>query len=120
MSRDDGFDIADVDTGLFDDPKVRRLWRTVGDPVAMSGCIALYMATLLASWRHGERLAVSEAVPVWMRVAPEHVAALRHAGLLDRRDKLPARSWEGWYGPAYARREARREAGRMGGRASGV
>ena len=119
MSRDDGFEIADVSTALLDDPKVRDLWRQLGDECRMTHAITLYVATILASWRDGCRVPVADAVPVWLAPDGELVAALVRARLLDRHGKLPPRSWNGWFGPAYARREARRAAGRIGGMASG-
>jgi hypothetical protein len=116
MSRDDGFDVADVNTGHLDDPKVRSLWRALGpDQDAMSRALLLHFATILASWRQGCRVPVDEAVPVWLDPDAALVDALRAAGLLDRSGKLPARSWKGWFSPAWERREVRRESGRLGG-----
>ncbi len=119
MSRDDGFTVADVATGLLDDPKVKALWRDLRDQGRMGHALALHMATLLASWRQGSRVRVDEAAPVWMECDAELVAALVKVRLLDRQGRLPVRSWDGWFGPANSRREARREAGRTGGMASG-
>lgn len=119
MSRDDGFDVADVATGHLDDPKVKKLWRLLGDQEPMSHALTLHMATLLASWRHGCRVTVTEAAPVWLDPTPALVEALVEAELLDRSGRIPARSWRGWFGPAHARKKARQEAGRVGGIASG-
>ena len=117
MSRDDGFDVADMATGHLDDPKVKALWRELApDQNRMSRALMLHFATLLASWRQGCRVTVDEAVPVWLEPDAELVAALVSTKMLDR---IPARSWKGWFGPAWDRREARREAGRRGGIASG-
>ncbi len=109
MSRDDGFEIADVATGLFDDPKVRNLWRALGDQDRMSRALALYLATLLASWRQGCRVTIAEAVPLWLVPDPELVAALKDARLLDRSGRIPASSWRGWFDPAAARRQVLRD-----------
>jgi hypothetical protein len=109
MSRDDGFPIADMDTGYLDDPKVRNLWRILGDQGRMTHALALHMATLLASWGSGSRVTVAEAAPLWLTPDPELVAALATARLLDGSGRLPARSWKAWHDPASARREAARE-----------
>ena len=120
MSRDDGFDVADVATGHLDDPKVKALWRALApDQDRMSRALMLHVATLLASWRQGCRVSVTEAVPVWLDPDAELVAALVDARLLDKSGRIPPRSWKGWFGPAWERREARRESGRKGGQASG-
>lgn len=116
MSRDDGFAIADVATGHFDDPKVRKLWRLLGDPDAMTRALVVHFAVLLGSWGEGRRVTVDEAVPVWLTVSDETLAALRSAGLIDRQGRLPRRSWDSWYGPAARRREAARAAGAEGNR----
>ena len=117
MSREDGFDVADVATGHLDDPKVKALWRAVApDQDRMSRALTLHLSVLLASWRQGQRVTVAEAVPVWLDPDAELVATLQAVGLLDRTGKLPARSWKGWFGPAWDRREKRRAAGALGGR----
>lgn len=105
MSRDDGFDVADVATGLYDDPKVKALWRALGDRGRMGHALTLHMATVLASWRHGCRVTVQEAVPVWLEPDVELVTALQSARLLDKAGKLPIRSWKGWFEPASERRD---------------
>ena len=120
MSRDDGFDVADMNTGHLDDPKVKALWRALApDQAAMSRALLLHLATLLASWRQGSRVTVDEAVPVWLAPDGELVAALQSVRVLDKSRRVPTHSWTGWFGPAWNRREARREAGRKGGQASG-
>lgn len=119
MSREDGFDVADVATGHLDDPKVKALWRALApDQDRMSRALMLHVATLLASWRQGSRVTVTEAVPVWLDPDAELVAALVAARLLDKSGRIPPRSWKGWFGPAWDRREVRRESGRRGGQAS--
>jgi hypothetical protein len=118
MSRDDGFAVADVDSSYFDDAKMRDLWNALGNPDRMARAICLHESTVLASWRAGCRVTVAQAVPLWLAVDPELVDALRKAKLLDRAGKVPAASWDDWFGAAYSRREARRESGRIGGIAS--
>jgi hypothetical protein len=109
VSRDDGFDVADVATGLYDDPKVKALWRAIGDQGRVSHALALHMVTLLASWRQGNRVTVQEAVPVWLEPDAELIAALQAVRLLDKTGRLPVRSWKGWYHPAAERRDVLRE-----------
>jgi len=109
VSRDDGFDVADVATGLLDDPKVKALWRALDDQGLVCRALALHMATLLASWRHGCRVTVLEAVPVWLLPDAELIAALQAVRLLDKSGRLPVRSWKGWYHPAAERRDVLRE-----------
>lgn len=110
MSRDDGFAIADVSTGMLDDPKVKALWRELGpDEGRMSHAIALYTATLLASWHHGARVTVEEAAPVWLTVDADLVGALVHVHLLDRTRRLKVSSWKHWFDPVASRRDAARE-----------
>ena len=115
MSRDDGFPIADVDVRLLDDGKVRLLWRRLQDPVLMCQAMTIYLAALLASWGAGERVAVTEAAPIWLEPATAVLDALAAVGLLDAEECIPDRVWQGWYGPAHERREAKRAGGRVGG-----
>jgi hypothetical protein len=112
MSRDDGFARADVDTAYLDDAKWRRVWRTLKDEGRMSRAVLLHLSTMLASWRHGERVCVIDAAPTWLDIDPELVAVLADADLLDPEGCIPAPSFDGWYGPAAARKAAATEAGR--------
>ena len=105
MSRDDGFDVADVATGLYDDPKVKALWHELCDQGRMGHALTLYMATVLASWRHGCRVTLDTAAPVWMEPDSSLVAALQAVKLLDKTRKVPIRAWNGWFGVAESRRE---------------
>ena len=115
MSRDDGFAVADMDSGYFDDAKMRDLWQRLRDPDRMARAVCLHSATLLASWRQGERISVDRAIPLWLPADADLVAALKVAHLLDRFGKIPADSWQTWFGTAYNRRETRRVSGRAGG-----
>jgi hypothetical protein len=116
VSRYDGFAVADVSTALFTDAKVRRLWRLVApDSDAMCQAMVVYLPVVTSSWEAGERVDVDGSLPPWLSPGPEIVEALRKVKLLDGRRKIPLNAWEGWYGPAHARREERREAGRRGG-----
>jgi hypothetical protein len=116
MSRDDGFAIADTDTGMLADPKVVALARRLRDPIRTGAAIALYDAVRLASWKAGRRLTLDESLPGWwLDPVDELAAALVAVKLLDDELRLPEHAWEGWFGPARARRDERREAGRRGG-----
>ena len=115
MTRADGFMTADVDTGLLDDAKNRVLWRRLQDPALMCQAVTIHLATLLASWGAGERATVDESVPVWLDPAPAVLEALVAVGLLTTDHRLPEHAWDGWFGPAWTRREERRESGRKGG-----
>ena len=115
MSRDDGFNIADVSTSQLDDPKFRALWRRLKDQPAMCEAIASYHAIILESWANGDRVTADEAVPVWLTPSLDVLAAMVAVGLLDAEHRIPEHAWESWYRPAYKRREERRESGRKGG-----
>jgi hypothetical protein len=119
MSRDDGFPIADIDTGYFDDAKLKDLWQLLRDPARMALAVVLHKATVLASWRQGCRVTVAQACPLWMTVDADIQEALVTVKLLDRAGRLPFASWNEWFLPAQNRRKIRREAGRLGGLASG-
>lgn len=119
MSRDDGFPVADMDSAYFDDAKMRDLWQRLHDADRMARAVILHAATLLGSWRQGERITVAQATPLWMGADAELVADLKAVKLLDRAGKIPTSGWNQWFGTAYKRREARREIGRAGGLASG-
>lgn len=119
MSRDDGFPVADIDSAYFDDPKMRDLWQRIQDADQMARAVVIHAATLLGSWRQGERITARQAVPLWMAADEEIVAHLQAVKLLDKAAKVPATGWGQWFGTAYKRREARREIGRAGGLASG-
>ena len=118
MSRDDGFPIADVDTGLLGDPKVRRLVRTSKDRQDAATTLLLYVSLILESWEHGERVTFDDGAPLWWigEDDADRLAALQRVGLLDQDGMIPERSWESWYGPARDRREVARIAGREGNR----
>lgn len=119
MSRDDGFPVADVDSAYFDDAKMRELWQRVHDTDRMARAVTLHAATLLSSWRHGERVAVSQAAPLWIAADEQTIDDLKAVRMLDRAGKIPVGPWTRWFGAAHQRREARRASGRSGGLASG-
>ncbi|MGD0247805.1 MAG: hypothetical protein ABSB75_02015 [Candidatus Limnocylindrales bacterium] len=119
MSRDDGFSIADTDTGMLSDPKILTLARQLRDPIRTGAAIALYDAVRLASWKAGRRLTLEETVPGWwLDPFDELAAALVSAGLIDDEHRIPAHAWESWYGPARDRRQRLRDLGSKGGKAA--
>lgn len=116
MSRDDGFAIADIDTGYFTDDKVNRLWRRLQDVSKMCEALAIHQAVVLGSWASGRRRTVVETVPLWLVPDVDLVGHLMAVGLLDRSQRVPAKSWASHFGPASARRDLRRQAGAKGGK----
>jgi len=98
-----------MDTAYLADPKIRNLWRALGDENRMARAVLLHEATLLESWRSGVRVTVAESVPLWLAPDPELVAALQKAHLLDAAGRIPVRSWKCWHDPAAARRQVLRE-----------
>lgn len=104
-----------MDSSYLDDPKMRELWQRLKEPEMMARAVVLHAATVLASWRQGERVSVTQAAPLWLIVEPELIAELRAVRLIDKAGKIPAASWAEWFGPAFNRRETRRESGRAGG-----
>jgi hypothetical protein len=119
VSRDDGFPVADVDSAYFDDAKMRDLWQRLHDSDRMARAVVLHAATLLGSWRQGERITVGQASPLWMIQDDDLVSDLKAVRMLDKTGRIPLGSWNKWFGVAFKRREVRRETGRAGGLASG-
>jgi hypothetical protein len=118
MTRGEGFDIADTDTGMLADKKVLALARWLRDATKTGAAIALYDAVRLASWKDGSRLTLEETVPGWWLEPFEELAdALVGAELLDAERRIPAHAWDGWFGPAARRRQRYRELGAKGGAA---
>ena len=116
MSRDDGFAVADTDTGLMADPKVLALARRVRDTTRTLAAVALWDAVRLASWKAGRRLTLDETLPGWVLDPVDDLADhLVAVGLLDAERRVPEHSWEGWFGPARDRRDRFRVLGARGG-----
>jgi hypothetical protein len=110
--------VADTDTGLHHDPKVRKLWRIVRDDALMNQAMCLLEGIRLASWGQGERVTGEDAAPFWIADIGPATEALIAAGLLDSDGLIPAKSWTSWFGPALERRVERAQAGARGGRKS--
>lgn len=106
MSRDAGFTRADVDTGLFADPKVVRLARHVRDPQRVAAATCLYVGLVLASWKAGERVTLEESAPAWfLEPVDELQTVLLAADLVDTDGRIPVHAWSSWYEPARERRQ---------------
>jgi hypothetical protein len=73
-----------------------------------------YTAVLCESWKAGRRVTIEDAWPSILPYDAAIVAALRAVTFIDRRGMIATHSWDGWFGPAYRRREAARAAGRDG------
>jgi hypothetical protein len=116
--RDEGFPHADIDTGFFDDPKVRALVRSERDEGTASRALLAYIATFTASWRAGDRVTFEDAAPLWLSDLDDLSERLREVGLLDDTNRVPAHAWEAWFRPAWERREKKRASGAEGGRRS--
>jgi hypothetical protein len=114
VSRDDGFTIADISTTLHEDSKFKRLARRYPGMVATA--FMAFTATLLDSWRDGERLVIEDAWPMLIPFDAAVVDALKEVELLDAEGRVEAASWAVWFEPAKRRRDAAREAGRKGNR----
>ena len=120
MSREEGFAIADIDVGLYSDPKVIALARRLRDPVKTMAYVGLYHAAVLESWAAAQRVSIVDAAPAfWLEPLDEVQQLLEAVGLVDADGRPIETAWRSWFTPAWQRREKRRAAGREGGLASG-
>jgi hypothetical protein len=110
MSRDDAFGRADIDVGLFDDIKVKRLWRLLNDPAKMHHAMILYISAILASWAEAEPASLVDGAPIWTDVPEEIVAALVAVELVDGDGRIKSDSFDRWFSPALERRSRRQAA----------
>jgi len=102
MARGSGLPRVDVDCGIAEDPKFRRLARAHSDLAASA--FTAYVALLGASWRAGERVAIADAWPSWLPENADVVAALS-AELIDAEGRIVEHAWDSWYGEAAGRVE---------------
>lgn len=109
MSRGRGFDHADIDAGLLDDPKFRALARSIRDEGVLARCCIGYVAVVTGSWSAGDRVSLDEAAPVWLTALDDLRERLQAVGLLDGDGRIPAHAWESWFRPADGRREVLRD-----------
>jgi DNA modification methylase len=112
MSR--GFQLANVDVGILQDPKMVRLTKLVRDDGECAITILVYEQTMFESWRVGERVTAAEAEILW-EPTQARVVVLKKVGLLDDEGRVTESAWEKYYGAALARSQQRSEAGRKGG-----
>jgi hypothetical protein len=114
-----GLRVTDTATGLYEDPKVKRLWRLLkGEPEAssrMATAMCLYEVVRLQSASQGEPVCALDAAPIWMDGVEEAQASLIQAGLLDDQGCIPPQAYDHWIGRAVERVETLRERGRKGG-----
>jgi len=113
MSREDGFSRADVDSTMLDDLKFRRLWTRLGHQGLMAEATTVYLSTLLRSWHDGLPVNAEDAAPPWLSPSDDTLNALVSVGLLDKDHRIPKRSFDAWFRPAWERRERLRSGGRM-------
>lgn len=93
---------AQIATGLFADPKVRKLFRRNEEREAYAA-MGLWLDVVLDGWEKGERSASA-----YERTEDETlILALRDAGLFDAEGRIPESSWEKWWGPVAEAKRAR-------------
>ena len=93
---------AQVDIGLFGDPKVRRLFRRLEVERAYAA-IGLWLDILLTSWTDEKPVRASEVVDP--EAHAELLDALSAVGLLDADQRIPASAFRKWFGPIEQQRE---------------
>lgn len=106
MSRDDGFTVMDVDTGIVNDPKFKRLCRLT--PELYAAALVAYVALLGDSWRLGRRVTIEDAWPPMLPWSDAVVASLRTVDLIDASGFVVMETWSRWYGPAADRQKRAR------------
>jgi hypothetical protein len=84
-----GFQLANVDVGILQDPKFTKLMKVVPDEGERAYVILVYFQTMLESWRVGDRVTAVEAEILW-EPTDERIAALRTVGLLDEDGRVTA------------------------------
>jgi hypothetical protein len=97
----------DVSTSIVHDPKFRLLHRE--HPEHVPAAFLAYVAMLGESWKAGRRVSVTEAWPTLIPFDADVVTSMIQVRLIDRNGLPPRRAWDGWWTPAYERREQSRE-----------
>ncbi len=108
--------MGDFVYGYFDakwayNVKVRKLQRRFPAEWPLYWCA--YMAILGEAWAHRTRdVDFEDALPPALSVdVQQALAALQGVGLLDKDGRIPADSWDEWFGPVQARIDIARQAG---------
>jgi len=97
VSSRDGLARADVDTGLYSDPKVKALARLQRGPVRTAATMTLYVATVLESWAENDRVSAEDAMPAWyLADYVDLVSDLTTVGLLDADGMIPEATLDRW------------------------
>lgn len=103
MSSRTGMPRAQLDVGMFHDPKVIALARRQQDPLATLATMGLYVAIVLASWRADEPVPGADAAPAWVLSDLEtYLADLTAVGLLDEAGAVPVETLDRWMQTARA------------------
>ena len=105
MTRGAGFRNADIDTMLLFDPKLAALRADI--PEHWAWYTIAYLQTVLQSWAQGQALRVAECQLPGM--PPDATTVLRRVGLINGDGRIPAETWQSWYGPAERRRQQLRD-----------
>lgn len=115
-TRERPFTTGDFDPAWELDERFVDLARSV-DPGLYFEAAGVYWALMAATWRKAARVSIDTHV---RRARPEAIAALRAAGLVDRRGRVRPAAFDRWVAPAIARRhsEATRKARQRAGVAS--
>jgi hypothetical protein len=96
---------ADLSVDYLRDTKVLRLWRECGP-----GAVLMHLATVLDTWREGERVSIHDTTVD--AVDPAIVEVMQRLDLLDAEGRIPLDSWESWIAPSVELMASRRAAGR--------
>jgi hypothetical protein len=115
VSRGAGFENADIDVGILDDPKFRAFARSTRDEGILARGVVAYLAVTTSSWGAGERVTLEQSAPLWLTGLDDLAERLVAVGLLDAEHRIPEKAWQSWYGPAVQRRDDRRFEGLVGG-----
>lgn len=104
---------ADIDVGLYSDPKVGKLLRLQKDAELTALTLFMYTATVLASWKADEPLGLDDGAPLWFgdlvdtaRMTQDLIAA----ELFDASGIVPAATLDRWMAPARRRSQAASDA----------
>lgn len=109
MSSRDGLARADIDTGLFDDPKVKRLARLQRNGRTTAITMTLFVATVLTSWRQNRPVSIHDAAPAWcLFPIDKMVADLVAVGMIADDGTIPSDRLDHWMSGVRARIEGGR------------